>query len=206
MLSQVVSLGATYSPEGKIQISIQIPQLNTEEVIGEDGRKYYKLSIPESHYYTQEEGAPQLPCIRKLIEIPASALNIKLKARYKEKAIEYNDVLVYPTPKKVIKQTPNGFRYIDEEFYINKEKYQKDLFLPEKVAEIKQDGFFRSVRILEIYVYPVRYNPKQRVLQFYSEIEINISYRFKQDTKTKKDKTKHFKGLLKNLLLNPEKD
>ena len=106
-----LSAGTGYAEE-EIRINIQVPQLLTEEVIGEDGRKYHKLSTPDSYHHTQEEGSPQLPFIRKLIQVPNQAHKIKLKTRYRGEATEYNDLLVYPTPKQVIKEDKRGFKYV----------------------------------------------------------------------------------------------
>lgn len=186
----------------QIKIKIHASQLNTEEVSGEDGQKYHKLSIPEANFLTQEEGSPQLPLIRKLIQIPAQASNIKLEARYKGEATEYDDFLIFPTPKKVVKETQEGFEYIEDDFYLDESIYQKDYIIPAELAEIEKDDYFRSMRMLEIYIYPANYNPQKRIVEFYSEIELSINYQIDKNLPKPKDKTEHFKGFNEKLSLN----
>lgn len=189
-----------------IKVNIQLSHCNMEEIIGGDGLKYQKLSIPESYFYTQEEGSPLIPFVRELIQIPVQALNIELKARYMKNAIEYNDILMYPKPKEIIKETPEGHKYIAEEFYLNKDIYQKNYFIPAEIAEIKQDGYFRSVRMLETFIYPFRYNPKQKILEFYPEIELTISYKTNNEQVLKGNETEHFTQIIKDLVSNPQDD
>lgn len=192
--------------EENIQIDVHISNFNTEEVMGEDGRRYYKTSIPDSYFHTEEEGLPQMPYIRKLVSIPDQACDIELKAFYKTKEISHSDFLLYPSPKKIVKENPQGFQYIEDEFYIDEDAYQEDIFMPEEIARLNQDSYFRSVRMLEIYVYPIQYNPKQNILKFYPSLELNISYKIDHTIELKRDSTEHFKGLIKNLVINPEEE
>lgn len=190
--------------EKRIQINIQVPQLSTERIVGQDGREYLKLSIPNHHDYSGKAGAPRLPYLRELIQIPDNASNLKVTAEYRGATTIYHDFLLYPSPKMVVKKDPRGFEYVAEQFHIDAHSYDQDVFVPAETAKLREDGYFRSARMLEVHLYPVRYNPGKRILQFHTAIDLKISYQRELHARAIRDTNQHFTGLIQDLVLNPE--
>jgi hypothetical protein len=186
-----------------ISLNVAIPNIGILEV-GEDGNTYHKISIPDSKFLTKEEGAPQLPYLSECIQVPDQATNISINTSINTPVKTYDDILVYPVPKQVTKTTEEGYQYLDEEFYFDAAKYQNTNLIPHAIAEITEDGYFRSVRMIKLNIYPARYLAAPKVLEFTGNITITISWTIDAAIPIKKDTTKGFEKMLSEMILNYE--
>jgi len=185
-----------------IRLNITVPNMNITEIEADDGNTYCKILLPNSKFLTTEEGAPQLPYISELIHIPDTAANVSIEASINTPVKSYKDILVYPVPKMVVKSTDEGYEYLAEEFYFDAKKYESEALTPQTIAEIAEDGYFRSVRIIRLNIYPVRYAPALKALEFTTDLAVKISWTMDETIPVKKDTTKGFEKTISKLILN----
>jgi subtilisin family serine protease len=185
-----------------ITLNIHTPKIDISEVRGEDGNVYHKLAIPDSNFLTKDEGGPQLPYISELVHIPDQAVDVSVQAAVTGSPVSYRDILVYPCPKTVIKTKDEGYQYLVEEFYFDPVKYSSQNLTPTHRVEIAEDGYFRSVRMIRVNIYPVQYAPTSKVLEFASNITVNVTWAENKDIQARKDNTSGFENMVSNLVLN----
>ncbi len=152
---------------------------------------------------SEKIGDPELPVLRKLIEVPEGA-NVSYKIlNLKEKTFSLREMGLPPL-KPRLPPVPK-IKGEKEEFVINEETYSLDKFIPEKNVEIKEIGKLREHRLFHLIFYPVRYNPLRNEIKVISEIEILVEF----DGTLRKEENKRkdndvIKGILKEHILNYE--
>ena len=112
-----------------------------------------------------------LPETAALLEIPEGT---RIQVTVLENAFEeIEQIHALPTPTIDEDATQDGVitRYLEK-----KDVYQKDAFLPLKLAEYTGDGRLRSRRIARIQLNPVQYNPVQKKLRVYHQLKIRIVF------------------------------
>ncbi|MGB9721878.1 MAG: C25 family cysteine peptidase [bacterium] len=140
-----------------------------------DDKNFQQITIPESELDrdTIRAGKPQIPYIRLLIAVPDSCgFNITLYPVY---YTLFDNYLIYPIPRIVFKDS-GGIISFKEVYTYDTTFYQKDTLYPNKFYEIKGDGHWRDQRVLEVFLYPVRFNPQKRLMYFYTGIDLKIEY------------------------------
>ena len=218
-LSQVVDsaettaqFSKTYAQDGtaiqgeqlanSITLSVKIPKVGLSKCTGPDGKVYDKVTIPDVNLLTQEEGTPQLPYISEKLWVPSQATNVFVQAKVNGTPVTYQDILVYPCPKTVVKTDDKGYSYLDREFFRDPNKYQNMDLLPQATAVIRQDGYFRSLRMIQLDIYPVRYKVGEKVLETVTDLTITITWQLESTMAVKKDATKGFEKTAPQLVLN----
>ena len=133
------------------------------------------LSIPgQSTGYTEDLGKPQIPYIHLLISLPSeTTVNVELVTDAKQEMGNYK---VYPVPKEVVKETEEGFEYIDYEFYQDEEFYREDIVYPEESVKIGYYSRMRGRKTVGLEVYPIQFNPRQGKLTGRSYMRIRLIY------------------------------
>ncbi|MCY3742749.1 MAG: C25 family cysteine peptidase [Candidatus Poribacteria bacterium] len=107
--------------------------------------------------FTTEPGAPRLPVQTTLLAVPA---DVDFQLRIVEKRFSTRSVerIVYtPAPQGAIQQ-------------------KRDLFSPDNLAEIREDGWMRENRILAIQLNPVQYNPIRREVRLYHRLVVEVRF------------------------------
>jgi hypothetical protein len=51
-----------------------------------------------------------------------------------------------------------------------------DTLYPDKFYEVISDGYWRDQRVLEVFLYPVQFNPGQELMYFYDGLNLRIKY------------------------------
>jgi hypothetical protein len=150
----------------------------TEEDTTIDSKEFIRVGIPEEllqHAYddTTMAGKPQMPCVRLLIAVPDSAsFSTTICA---DDYTLFEDFLVYPTPRIIFEDTADC-AYYKEVYTYDTSLYEKDTIYPGKLYEIVKDGYWRDQRVLDVCLYPVQFNPKQKLLYFYAGLDLRIDY------------------------------
>jgi hypothetical protein len=147
----------------------------TKEDTTVDQRDFQRIEIPaeEIDRETAKAGKPQVPYVRLLIAIPDSCeLNITVDP---SDYILLKDYLVYPIPW-VVYEDSGGCIYYTEVFTYDTSFYQEDTLYPGILYEVQSDGYWRDQRVLEVFLYPVQFNPQQRLMYVYSGIDVMIEY------------------------------
>lgn len=89
--------------------------------------------------------------------------------------VRFDDYLIYPIPRVVFEDTADC-AYYKEVYNYDTSFYEKDTVYPNKIYEVNVDGHWRDQRVLELYLYPVQFNPKQRLMYFYHNMDLTIEY------------------------------
>jgi hypothetical protein len=140
-----------------------------------DNKDFKRIEIPEEpiDQDTIRAGKPQIPYIRLLIAVPDSCdFNITV---YESDYTLFEDYLIYPIPRIVFEETSGCF-CSKEVYTYDATFYQKDTLYPGKFYEIISDGHWRDQRVLEVFLYPVQFNPAQELMYFYSGLDLRIKY------------------------------
>lgn len=148
----------------------------TEEDTTIDNKNFKRIKIPveQIDWDTINIGKPQIPYLRLLIAVPDSAdFNI---TAYESPDILFEDYLLYPVPNIVFEQDTEGCFYSKEVYAYDTSFYEKDTLYPDKFYEVISDGHWRDQRVLEVFVYPIQFNPQQEKMYFYDRIDLRIEY------------------------------
>ncbi|UCC81116.1 MAG: T9SS type A sorting domain-containing protein [Candidatus Zixiibacteriota bacterium] len=134
---------------------------------------YLKVQLPAAEYLfgaeIAEDGMPDLPAVTTNIAVPDMA-GIDFTVEYESFEI-IDDVEIAPTQPPV----PESGEDVPP-FTINSEFYSRDEFYPGDIAEVKDPVILRDVRMAQVVMYPVHYNPARKQLKIYRNISVNLSY------------------------------
>ncbi len=141
-----------------------------------DNKDFKRIEIPEEpiDWDTTNAGKPQIPYIRLLIAVPDSCgFNITV---YESDYTLFEDYLIYPVPRIVFEEDTFGCFGSREVYTYDATFYQKDTLYPGKFYEVNSDGHWRDQRVLEVFLYPVQFNPGQELMYFYTGFNLRIEY------------------------------
>lgn len=147
----------------------------TEDDTTIDGKYFRRIKIPEEPVKrdTADVGKPEIPFVRLLIAIPDSA-DVETKL-YRSDCTEYSDYLVYPIPQ-VIFEDSGGYSWYKEVYAYDTTFYQKDTLYPDIFYEVGTDGYLRGQRVLEVFLYPIQFNPLENKMYFHHELDLRIDF------------------------------
>ncbi|HML84146.1 MAG TPA: C25 family peptidase propeptide domain-containing protein, partial [Bacteroidales bacterium] len=137
--------------------------------------QFCELAIPGYHH-SNLIGAPKVPVMRKLIEVPLGAsFKVKVnRSHYRDYTLAelgLNHPLM-PAQAPVSKSadlTALPFDY-------DQELYAKDAFLFDDIATVEEVGIMRGVRMANLTIYPVQYNPVSGILRIYDDLDISVNF------------------------------
>ena len=169
-----------------LNVSITTGDIVTFSEMTNEG-EFTRLSLPNFHL-SRDVGEPELPEIHSLIEIPQSA-----DPKIEVVSSEYRDYLltdleienqIFPAQPSLSKsQNPE-----DLPFVMNEEVYSKDTFLQKELVSVNIEGQLRAIRIANLNIRPIDYNPIEGILRVYTNLEININMDGANFTKTEEIK------------------
>jgi hypothetical protein len=144
--------------------------LNPVEI---DGKEYQQIQIPQSDYVTAgqiaEDGKPDLPVMTTYLAVPDRA-GIDFTVEYSDFEI-FENIEIAPTqpaqPESGVGLTP---------FTLDQETYGRDEFYPGDLAEVEDPVIMRDLRMVQINMYPVQYNPVRRQLKVYRNLSVSLSF------------------------------
>ena len=158
-------------PEGEsgggmiIQVSVPDPEI---EEYHESGRLFHKIRL-KGYGYTSQVGRPQMPAKGFLLAVPeGSTLRVEVLETEATRASGYR---VYPVPKPVALDNPEQTA---EEFCVDSDAYSQDRYYPGKLAEVGFYGYIRDVRVAQLRVFPVQFNPSKKHLVFHKRIWLKV--------------------------------
>ncbi len=139
----------------------------TAENMTEDGVVYQALKFP-GYATTLDIGKPGLPVISELIGIPGNA-DVRVSV------VDYSEVTlsnyrVYPF------QTPLRQQEERTGFDIDREAYRKNAFYPDLSASVGEPSIWRDLRVVNLRVNPLKYNPATGELRACSEITVKLDF------------------------------
>lgn len=139
---------------------------------------------------SNQVGAPELPVMVKMIEIPlCEDIQITATAR-RVKTYSGNTLGIqhrlYPVQRSISKSEEGPFP-----IQINEATYQTNDFYGLELASIEKTGIMRSYNLATIYISPVKYNPVTNEFMVYDDINIEITYNNVDIPSTKEMKRIH---------------
>jgi hypothetical protein len=109
-----------------------------------------------------------------LIAVPDSCdFNITV---YESDYTLFEDYLLYPVPRIIFEEDTFGCFGSKEVYTYDALFYGKDTLYPGKFYEVNSDGHWRDQRVLEVFLYPVQFNPGQKLMYFYTGLYLRIEY------------------------------
>ena len=157
----------------ELLVEVAISEINLEEILI-NNTEFNSISLPNS-YPSTKYGAPNLPYLNKLIEIPHES-NIKINII--EVDIEeynlnnYNINKILPVQPHVSKSDKNPIK----DLYINNDIYLKNEFYKQELIKIETKGFLREVQIGNIMISPIEYHPIENKILVYKNIKFEIIF------------------------------
>ncbi len=148
------------------QLKIDKAEINSDKTNGFD-----KLNW-KSGYTTREIGNPELPVYRVSYVLPIDAIVTGVNFKFKEKQKQENAYDIFPVQLPVTTDNSELVKFTVP----NKTVYSTNTPYPNKLYTIESDEFFQGYHIVTLRIYPFEYIPKDKVLNYYSNLEYSIEY------------------------------
>jgi len=157
------------SDEQACVITIATPGAYKDRVEVEE-REFEKLRIPH-HGFTNEPGKPQLPAIRALVEIPPNK-DVSLTITTL-RSLELLNYTIYPAQEPI----PESCEGVNEDvFQFDRSFYSKDAYYPQSLASVSPPAQLRDHTLVQLSVYPIRFNPTINRLNVSTSVRIKLEY------------------------------
>lgn len=145
----------------------------------------------EGYGYSTQVGAPMLPVLKKLIEIPLGCdISIEIiKSEYQDVNLsDYGiDAQIIPVQPPVSKSDDPQLAPLTR----NDFAYSIDRFNGDDLVKVVPLGIMRGMRLARLEIAPVQYNPVQDIVRVYSQMNVNITYTNANVQATLQLKAKH---------------
>jgi subtilisin-like proprotein convertase family protein len=155
--------------DASLVVECHLQSLTSQEIATPQGN-FTKLYV-KGWQYTYNVGAPQLPMLSRLIELPlGKTLTVKLLSSTvtEEEAKVYNiRYPLYPTQPSWRKDQK------DCPFAYSREAYQLS-FGKDGIVEIEELGMLRSARLALLHFKPVQYSPLDSKIRIHNDIRAEI--------------------------------
>lgn len=179
-----------------VRIEIEVPGLLVTEQAGFP-HAGVDLSIPGATTI-QKPGFPDLPVLSYLIAIPATGgveLDVSVSG---ERVLSGFDVLPAAPFARMGEESEEALR--------DAEMYATDAVYPAAVASVGEPAVMRDLRLVQVRVFPVRYNPVERTLVAADRIEISLRFAGGEGVNPKRVirpfRSEAFEPLYRSLVLN----
>ena len=148
---------------------------------------YTNIFVDENFSTLQEFGKPELPIFQQIIAIPNGATPSLHSSSNGILRKSLGDAPLHPAQPHTFKNRETDFT-MDNDIYNHAEIYAKPL------AEIKELGTLRGLRLLRITVSPFEYNPQKNEILLHNNICVEITFD-NADLQATADDLKRYNGL-----------
>ncbi len=128
-----------------------------------------------SYSKTNMAGAPQLPVLGRLIEVPEGATTQVRVISFKLTEYKLSDLgvftKIYPAQHPQSKQSTG-----EKPLVINQELYESNAFYGEPLARAEQAGNMRGVQLANLMIAPVQYNPVTNCIRVYDSLLVEVTF------------------------------
>jgi len=185
----------------RLQVSNTISSFNTLWLDTERG-EFVELLAP-SYSKSNIIGAPQLPVVSRMIEVPAGATPEVKVISYEVKEYKLSD---FGISQKLLPaqppQTKSGTK--KEPFAFNQQLYETNSYYGEALAHVEMAGYLRSVQLANLVISPVEYNPVTNTIRVYNNLVVEINFPGADEDRTNENKAKtrspYFNSVFANVL------
>ena len=185
------------SSDRNVSLSVVLPEPSIDQITL-NGTGYAALSLPEAGV-SSGIGRPQLPVIRKLIEIPYGAdIAVAVTDLQTERMVL--PVALAPVQPPVPKSGPAP------EFAIDRKAYAQDEFSRTEWATVAAIAEVRNHRMALVEIHPVRYNPVSGAAEYITSARAELKLTGSDMAETRRRLrdwySQPFENMLKGLVLN----
>ena len=186
--------------QDRIILKFNLDALKLTRIAWENG---YEAEIPGEGHISLI-GYPSLPAVSRLLAIPAQT-NVKLHIEVVDSSV-FDSLRILPA----LEQPLNDFNENSALDY-NLDVYNKDEFFPAEIARLSDPAIMHGLRLINLTVNPLRYNPLDNRLVFYRKLIITLTFPPKETdnilANIPKQFSRSFAQIAGNLILNfPELD
>lgn len=132
----------------------------------------------------QEPGFPALPYYSTLIALPPQA---SVSVSVTEIALsQHHSIEVQPVPQRqlqaesdpdgILAANPETINELAPRFTKDEDLYSRDMPFPETLFEISEPFYLRDLRLVELKLFPIRYNPYRRSLTQAAELSVQLTF------------------------------
>ncbi len=161
------------SNTNEVHFTFNVSGMYWENILKE-GIEYSRFNFVKGSTDEGKIGYPQLQYVKKLIAIP-DCESVSLTYTVSN-SHDFNNVVVYPQPKYVEKQTNGGAYFLDEEFVEPNEIYSSSIPYPTDRVVIAEEGYMRNQKYVEIRIFPLQYIGSQQKLKAVYSFDITLSF------------------------------
>jgi hypothetical protein len=183
----------------EIQVDFSEIQILENEINGE---VFHEFLLDESGYYNKP-GAPDLPVVSQLIEIPDQA-GVQLRLVSEEFDTIYN---VNPFPSQERMHTENE---LPEEWLLDEKVYLANEFFPAISYDLGDPALMRNHRVVKSSFFPVQVNPVTGEARIWSSMTFEINFdgvnTINQKETQLADNSGSISRMLNKQILNPERE
>ncbi|MEI7501012.1 MAG: C25 family cysteine peptidase [Bacteroidota bacterium] len=159
----------------KLILNNSISQFSTEDVQTKAGT--FSTLTAEGYGFSEIIGNPNLPVLKKLIEVPLDAkfdIHI-LDQSFKEYDLKDFNIRypLMPTQAPIFKNIKDPGQV---KFAYNATPYLTNEFYKNQLVTVTPVGLMRGVAIARLEISPVEYNPVTKKIRVYENLEIEIVY------------------------------
>lgn len=156
----------------KVSVSFTTGELEVQDIsIPEGDFTLVTLSDYGSSYVP---GAPQLPQLARMLEIPVcdSVIVNVVNAEY----VDYNaselgiNHPLFPVQISAAKNQPNP------DFVYNRDIYNTNAFYALPLVSVEKVGVQRSAALATVHVSPVQYNPVRQIVRVYTRVDVEFTF------------------------------
>lgn len=156
------------------QVKISLDKLSWKSKKAKTGEFFSKLWFDKG-YSSGEVGSPELPAYKKLILLPYGATATAKVVNYTQTEYILKDIgmenPIFPVQPSVRKDQDSA----SIPFHYKKEIYSKQSYLRNSLVSLEILGNMRSYTVARLVVTPVDYNPSQKSIKVYNDIDIQIT-------------------------------
>ncbi len=166
----VFSVGKTVSADAAISLDLPAVGISTVTL---DGTEYDEIQLPAAEHLfageTAEDGQPNMPILTTNLAIPDRA-GIEYTVEYSGFDV-IDNIDIAPSQPATLESGENL-----PAFTIDTRTYSSDKFYPGDLAEVHDPVIMRDLRMVQVSMYPVQYNPVTRQLRVYRDLSVSVSY------------------------------
>ena len=132
-----------------------------------NGNNYHNFAVDNS-VLTSETGAPAIPYFSQSIQVP-DAGNVTYEITY-DGLYEIDDIEIVPSKGNLKRNTdPATVPYVFGEVY------SQDAYYPGHLSKMSEPYILRDTRGVNISLFPYQYNPVQKKLRVYENMQVTVN-------------------------------